>query len=163
MINYNEISYLTKQVQLQAEIGRLRKQNEHLKKEVSDTRILKQQIAAMQNDIKHLKQLLKQDLPNSDVRECIDFAMQQIWPLYNHELILRKTRISDIVRLRHIWIKLMRTYSGLSLVAIGNILGKDHSTILHACKSIDDLYSWDKTFRKQFDACVSIFNLRYQV
>jgi chromosomal replication initiator protein len=42
-----------------------------------------------------------------------------------------------------------KKYTKSSLASIGSQLGKrDHATVLHACKTVDNLFSTDKTFKK---------------
>ena len=42
-----------------------------------------------------------------------------------------------------------KKYTKLSLANIGKYIGKrDHATVLHACKTVDNLNETDKQFRK---------------
>ena len=42
-----------------------------------------------------------------------------------------------------------KKYTKLSLANIGKSIGKrDHATVLHACKTVDNLNETDKQFRK---------------
>ena len=64
--------------------------------------------------------------------------------------ILSKSRKRQIVQARQIAMYLSRNLiSNCSLSTIGaEIGGKDHATVLHACTTVADLMSTDKTFRK---------------
>ena len=45
-----------------------------------------------------------------------------------------------------------KKYTKASLASIGSQIGKrDHATVLHACKTVDNLSSTDKQFKKYVD------------
>jgi chromosomal replication initiator protein len=57
------------------------------------------------------------------------------------------------VRPRQVFYYLCRKYTTLSLKQIGNYTGgRDHSTVIHGAKSIENLMSYDKKFRAQIEA-----------
>ena len=61
-----------------------------------------------------------------------------------------KTRVSCVVRARQVAIRLSRELTDLSLVQIGKQFGgRDHSTILHACKKIDRETESDPSLRRK--------------
>ena len=64
--------------------------------------------------------------------------------------LLSKTRKRQIVQARQIAMYMSRNLiSNCSLSTIGaEIGGKDHATVLHACTTVSDLMSTDKTFRQ---------------
>ena len=66
------------------------------------------------------------------------------------ELLLSKTRKRQIVQARQIAMYECRNLvPGCSLSTIGSELGgKDHATVLHACNTVQDLMSTDKSFRQ---------------
>jgi len=65
------------------------------------------------------------------------------------DMLLSKSRKRQIVQARQIAMYLSRTMLNCSLSTIGSELGgKDHATVLHACNTVSDLISLDKTFRK---------------
>jgi chromosomal replication initiator protein DnaA len=66
------------------------------------------------------------------------------------ESLLSKSRKRDIVQARQIAMYISRSLiNGCSLATIGMELGgKDHATVLHACTTVSDLMSTDKTFRQ---------------
>lgn len=68
----------------------------------------------------------------------------------SREVLLSKTRKRQIVQARQIAMFLSRNHiSNCSLSTIGAELGgKDHATVLHACTTVSDLMSTDKTFRQ---------------
>lgn len=63
--------------------------------------------------------------------------------------LLSKTRKRQIVQARQIAMYMSRSLINCSLSTIGaEIGGKDHATVLHACTTVNDLMSTDKTFRQ---------------
>ncbi len=63
-----------------------------------------------------------------------------------------KTRKREIVQARQLAMYFSKTYTKNSLAAIGSKLGnKDHATVLHACKTVKNLYDTDRSFKKHFD------------
>ncbi len=68
----------------------------------------------------------------------------------SRETLLSKSRKRQIVQARQIAMFMSRNLiSNCSLSTIGMELGgKDHATVLHACTTVSDLMSTDKTFRQ---------------
>ena len=68
----------------------------------------------------------------------------------SREELLSKTRKRQIVQARQIAMYMSRILiSNCSLSTIGSeIGGKDHATVLHACTTVTDLMSTDKTFKQ---------------
>ena len=63
--------------------------------------------------------------------------------------LLSKTRKRNIVQARQIAMYMSRNLINVSLSTIGSeIGGKDHATVLHACTTVTDLMSTDKTFKQ---------------
>ena len=63
--------------------------------------------------------------------------------------LLSKSRKRQIVQARQIAMYMSRNLLKCPLSTIGaEIGGKDHSTVLHACSTVQDLMSIDKTFRQ---------------
>ncbi len=61
-----------------------------------------------------------------------------------------KTRVSRVVLARQVAIYLARELTDLSLVQIGKHFGgRDHSTVLHACKKIDRLLETDPALKRK--------------
>ena len=59
-----------------------------------------------------------------------------------------KSRKREIVQARHVTMFLSKKYTDFSYSHIGNMIGKrDHATVLHACKTIQDSLDIDKSFQ----------------
>ena len=82
----------------------------------------------------------------------IDGVQKVVCEYFNitREELLSKTRKRNIVQARQIAMYMSRNLiSNCSLSTIGaEIGGKDHATVLHACTTVSDLMSTDKTFKQ---------------
>ena len=59
-----------------------------------------------------------------------------------------KSRKQEIVKARQISMFLCKKHTNYSFAHIGSIVGKrDHATVLHACRTVQDLIDIDKSFR----------------
>lgn len=82
----------------------------------------------------------------------IDKVQDVVCEYFNitRETLISKSRKRQIVQARQIAMFMSRNHiGGCSLSTIGMELGgKDHATVLHACATVSDLMSTDKTFRQ---------------
>lgn len=60
-----------------------------------------------------------------------------------------KTRKRHVVQARQLAMFFAKKYTEASLASIGSQIGqRDHATVLHACKTVDNLFQTDKKFRQ---------------
>ncbi len=81
----------------------------------------------------------------------IDKVQKVVCDYFNitRDELLSKTRKRQIVQARQIAMYMSRTLINCSLSTIGaEIGGKDHATVLHACTTVSDLMSTDKSFKQ---------------
>ena len=81
----------------------------------------------------------------------IDKVQKTVCDYFNitKDTLLSKSRKRQIVQARQIAMYMSRTLVGCSLSIIGTELGgKDHATVLHACNTVSDLMSTDKSFKQ---------------
>ena len=77
------------------------------------------------------------------------------------EELQSKTRKRHVVQARQLAMFFAKKYTKLSLANIGKLIGKrDHATVLHACKTVDNLNETDKQFRKFFADLTTKINNR---
>jgi chromosomal replication initiator protein len=68
------------------------------------------------------------------------------------DFIQGKTRKREIVQARQVSMYFSKSLTKSSLASIGtHIGGKDHATVLHACKTVNNLIDTDKHFRNQIN------------
>jgi chromosomal replication initiator protein len=71
------------------------------------------------------------------------------------------TRKREIVQARQLAMYFSKSYTKLSLAAIGSKLGKkDHATVLHACKTVKNLSDTDRTFKKHLEELDNIIKVK---
>ena len=81
----------------------------------------------------------------------IDKVQKTVCEYFNitRDTLLSKSRKRQIVQARQIAMYMSRNLVGCSLATIGaESGGKDHATVLHACTTVTDLMSTDRTFRQ---------------
>jgi chromosomal replication initiator protein len=84
----------------------------------------------------------------------IDYIQKVVCNYFNIPVdqIQSKTRKREIVQARQVAMFFSKNLTKSSLATIGSqIGGKDHATVLHACKTVNNLIDTDKRFRLQVD------------
>lgn len=84
----------------------------------------------------------------------IDHIQKVVCKYFNIDVatLQSKTRKRNIVQARQLAMFFSKRLTKLSLASIGSQIGKrDHATVLHACKTIDNLIETDKKFQKYVD------------
>ena len=67
-------------------------------------------------------------------------------------IIYSKSRKREVAQARQITMYLAKSYTDLSVSKIGKLIGnKHHSTVLYACKAIEELKEVDKNFRAEIE------------
>jgi len=82
----------------------------------------------------------------------IDYIQKVVCDYFNIaiDLIQSRTRKREIVQARQVAMYFSKNLTKASLATIGSqIGGKDHATVLHACKTVNNLIDTDKRFRLQ--------------
>ncbi len=70
----------------------------------------------------------------------------------NIKSVLGKSRKMELVSARHIAMFLCRELTSSSLISIGNFFGgRDHSTVIHACRMIEERLENDASFVKRLE------------
>lgn len=90
------------------------------------------------------------------VEKTIDLSeiQEAVCDYYNLELkdIQTKSRKREVAQARQVAMYLARKYTKKSLAVIGSEIGnRDHATVLHACKTVENLIETDKTIRQSLD------------
>jgi len=63
-------------------------------------------------------------------------------------MVKSKIRKREIVQARQISMYLAKSYTNSSLKSIGHFFGgRDHSTVIYACRTVEDLIETDKQFK----------------
>jgi chromosomal replication initiator protein len=93
----------------------------------------------------------------------IEYIQKVVGDYFNisTEKINSNTRKREIVQARQLAMYFSKSYTKLSLAAIGSKLGKkDHATVLHACKTVKNLSDTDRTFKKHLEELDNIIKVK---
>ncbi|MCK4854435.1 MAG: chromosomal replication initiator protein DnaA, partial [Bacteroidales bacterium] len=100
------------------------------------------------------KDMIDKLIKNTKREISIDYIQKVVCNYFNIPLdhIQSKTRKREIVQARQVAMFFSKSLTKASLATIGTqIGGKDHATVLHACKTVNNLIETDKRFRIQID------------
>ena len=124
--------------------------------------ILAQTINNKEITIDLAKNIVKKLVKNSQQDISIDFIKTTVCDYFNIAMdqLKSKTRKREIVQSRQVAMYFAKTYTKNSLASIGSqIGGKDHATVLHACKTVNNLMETDKRFKR----CIQDIEKRFKV
>ena len=96
------------------------------------------------------KQMIDKFVKNTSREISIDFIQKVVCDYFNIgiDLINSKTRKREIVQARQLSMYFSKKHTKASLASIGLHCGnKDHATVLHACRTVNNLVETDKQFR----------------
>lgn len=100
------------------------------------------------------RRMIDKLVKNTKRELSIDYIQKIVCDYFNMpaEVINSKTRKREIVQARQIAMFFAKSLTKSSLATIGaQIGGKDHATVLHACKTVNNLVDTDKRFRVYID------------
>lgn len=101
-------------------------------------------------DIELAKKMMKNFVKQSSKEVSIDSISKTVADYYNLslDLLKSKTRKREIVQARQIAMFFSKQMTNSPLKKIGmNFGGRDHSTVIHACNTVNDLLDTDKRFK----------------
>ncbi|GAB4257735.1 MAG: chromosomal replication initiator protein DnaA [Vicingaceae bacterium] len=96
------------------------------------------------------KQMIDKFVKNTAREVSIDYIQKVVCDYFDLpiELLKSKTRKREVVQARQIAMYFSKQLTKSSLATIGmHCGGKDHATVLHACKTVNNLMDTDKRFR----------------
>jgi len=105
-------------------------------------------------DLELAKQTLKSIVHDIDSEVGIDYIQKTVSEFFKVSIdqLKDKTRKKEIVMARQLAMYFSKEYTNLSLKSIGyHFGGRDHSTVIHAVQTVNDLYDTDNTFKKSVD------------
>ena len=97
------------------------------------------------------KDIVEKFVKNTKREVSIDYIQKVVSDYFQMDVntLQSKTRKRHIVQARQLAMFFAKKYTKASLASIGSQIGqRDHATVLHACKTVDNLSSTDKQFRK---------------
>ncbi|HNO06438.1 MAG TPA: chromosomal replication initiator protein DnaA, partial [Flavobacteriales bacterium] len=100
------------------------------------------------------KQMIDKFVKNTAREVSIDYIQKVVCDYFDLpiELLKSKTRKREVVQARQIAMYFAKKMTKNSLASIGaHCGGKDHATVLHACRTVNNLQETDKQFRGYLD------------
>ena len=100
------------------------------------------------------RKMIDKLIKNTHKELSIDYIQKVVCDYFGIpiDLVLSKTRKREIVQARQVAMFFSKTLTKSSLTTIGSrIGGKDHATVLHACKTVNNLIETDKHFKLQIE------------
>ena len=100
------------------------------------------------------QQVVEKFVKNTKREVSIDYIQKVVSDYFEMDVatLQSKTRKRHIVQARQLAMFFAKKYTKASLASIGSQIGKrDHATVLHACKTVDNLAETDKQFRKYIE------------
>ena len=91
---------------------------------------------------------------NTKKEVSIDYIQKMVANYFEMDLdtLQSKTRKRHIVQARQLAMYFSKKYTKASLASIGSHIGKrDHATVLHACRTVENLSDTDKQFKKYIE------------
>src|SRR5690554_5744991 len=100
------------------------------------------------------KQVIDKFVKNVRKEISIDYIQKIVSDYFDLDIetLCSKSRKRNIVQARQLAMFFAKKYTKSSLANIGSQIGKrDHATVLHACKTVDNLLETDKEFKNYFE------------
>ena len=97
------------------------------------------------------KDIVEKFVKNTKREVSIDYIQKVVSDYFQMDVdtLQSKTRKRHIVQARQLAMFFAKKFTKASLASIGSQIGKrDHATVLHACKTVDNLSTTDRQFRK---------------
>ena len=100
------------------------------------------------------KEMIDKLIKNTKREVSIDYIQKVVCNYFDVPIdsLQSKTRKREIVQARQVAMYFSKNLTKSSLATIGSqIGGKDHATVLHACKTVNNLAETDKQFKNQIE------------
>jgi chromosomal replication initiator protein len=107
------------------------------------------------------QQIVEKFVKNTKREVSIDYIQKVVSDYFEMDVttLQSKTRKRHIVQARQLAMFFAKKFTKASLASIGSQIGKrDHATVLHACKTVDNLAETDKQFKKYIEDLTKKFS-----
>ena len=107
------------------------------------------------------QQIVEKFVKNTKREVSIDYIQKVVSDYFEMDVttLQSKTRKRHIVQARQLAMFFAKKFTKASLASIGTHIGKrDHATVLHACKTVDNLAETDKQFKKYIEDLTKKFS-----
>ena len=114
-------------------------------------------------DIKLAERVVKRAVKIDDHPLTIDDIVETVCNHFNvsPSAVNGKSRRRELVVARQVSMFLAQKYTKMPASRIGKLVGnRDHSTVIHSCKHIEQLMQVDKTFREELQSIENSFRIK---
>ena len=114
-------------------------------------------------DIKLAERVVKRAVKIDDHPLTIDDIVETVCNHFNvsPSAVNGKSRRRELVVARQVSMFLAQKYTKMPASRIGKLVGnRDHSTVIHSCKHIEQLMQVDKTFRDELQSIENSFRIK---
>lgn len=118
---------------------------------VSNSLIAQAAFNRKEYSIELAQSIIEKSVKNSQCDLTIEHIQQIIADYFNLDIesLHSKTRKRNVVQARQLAMFFSKKYTKSSLSTIGSQIGqRDHATVLHACKTVENLIETDREFKK---------------
>ena len=118
---------------------------------VSNSLIAQAAFNRKEYSIELAQSIIEKSVKNSQCDLTIDHIQQIIADYFNLDIesLHSKTRKRNVVQARQLAMFFSKKYTKSSLSTMGSQIGqRDHATVLHACKTVENLIETDREFKK---------------
>jgi len=125
--------------------------------------IFQSSLSHKQIDLELAKSAIQEIVQNIDAEVGIDYIMKFVSEYFGVtiEQMKDKTRKREIVVARQVSMYFAKEYTNMSLKSIGSNFGnRDHSTVIHAIQSVNDLMDTDKKFNSTMQDLIKKIKLK---
>jgi chromosomal replication initiator protein len=122
---------------------------------------LKETIQHQQIRIQELERMLRMNMEQQDAAiKAAHLAVRSAYADYLPTHISHSTRKREVLEPRQIFMWLIRNKTSISLAKIGSLCGgRDHSTVIHACRKVDDYAATDRRYAARLETIKNNFEL----
>jgi len=101
-------------------------------------------------DLRELEEVERKSIMKKEVKKVCDAFNVE----YDEKKLNSRTRLRNYVTIRQVSMFLFVKKHGLTLKIAGDFFNKDHATVIHSCKTVSALYSYDKQFIKTINPLI---------
>ena len=127
----------------------------------SEVAQLKETIEHQRIRIAELERMLRMNMEQQDAAiKAAHLAVRSAYADYLPSHTTHSTRKREVLEPRQIFMWLIRNKTSISLAKIGRLCGgRDHSTVIHACRKVDDYAATDRRYAARLETIKNNFEL----
>jgi chromosomal replication initiator protein len=128
---------------------------------MSEVSQLKETIEHQRIRIAELERMLRMNMEQQDAAiKAAHLAVRSAYADYLPSHTTHSTRKREVLEPRQIFMWLIRNKTSISLAKIGRLCGgRDHSTVIHACRKVDDYAATDRRYAARLETIKNNFEL----